>query len=266
GGLLGSLEADTGGRLIRVDQVRQGSLDAHAVAKHHVDLVRSGQPEREPVGEQVPNGDDVLGWVLDIGHDRESQSTALSSDLAEQLVHRARVVAVGGEHAQFVDDQDLVRVLDRRRVTTLALGSQVLLAMAEFVAEPFQRGYELVITSGETAGEQVTALFELHPAFAVDARQFHQTVMDGRAECAEWVPDQRALAGAGRAADEDLLPANGDRGGFAVFVFADRDRVQVDRVRVFGDLGCLHRFLERWFTHDRQFQLLRLALDRQYTQ
>src|SRR5699024_12667985 len=95
-------------------------------------------------------------------------------------------------------DQDLVRVLDRRRVTTLALGSQVLLAMAEFVAEPFQRGYELVITSGETDGEQVTALFELHPAFAVDARQFHQTVMDGRAEGAEGVPDTRTLAGTGR--------------------------------------------------------------------
>src|SRR5699024_5484136 len=134
-------------------------------------------PEREPVGEQVPNGDDVLGWLLDIGHARESQSTALSSGLAEQLVHRARVVAVGGVRPQFAEELGLVRVLDRRRVTALALGSQVLLAMAEFVAEPFQRGYELVITRGETAGEQVTALFELHPAFAVDARQFHQTAM-----------------------------------------------------------------------------------------
>src|SRR5207249_2355108 len=91
----------------------------HPVAEGEVDVPGFGQPQRDAGREQVPKCEDLLARVLGGGDDVYAAGAALGEEQPEgglDAVLGLPVGDVGGQGGEFVDDDDVQRLLDGRGV------------------------------------------------------------------------------------------------------------------------------------------------------
>jgi hypothetical protein len=102
---------DAGGFL--ADLVRRCATLAHSITEDHVDLGLLVKPHRDLDGEQVPEVDDLLSWVLDLPDHAHPRSPALGQDGLQGCVGSFAKAVIGlvGDHvSQLVDDQQHKRL------------------------------------------------------------------------------------------------------------------------------------------------------------
>ena len=172
------------GRRVRGDQLAGRAAVPGAVAEHHVHLLGFIEPHRDPVREQVPDGQHVLARVLQRGHHAVADRPALGGQGGQRghdPVLEVAVGLVGGQERDLIDQHHGERVLAGRGVVALPSG--------EPGSAVLHVGDRLVEHGGDggRVGGVVAVGLEDDPAVG----QFHQLRVSGQH------PDQAALASAG---------------------------------------------------------------------
>ena len=98
------------------DQLAGSAAVPGAVAEHHVHLLRLIEPHRDPVREQVPDGQHVLARVLQRGDHAVAHRPALGGQGGQRghdPVLELAVGLVGGQERDLIDQHHGERVLER---------------------------------------------------------------------------------------------------------------------------------------------------------